>query len=280
MRPSLAKHSEGLLHRWPLADEVEHRLHPAVGEVSHRFDRPVRGAHQVGGPKLARQLERRRPGVDGDDLDRAQRAKHLKRDVSETADADDRRSAAGREVRGGFLGRPVGGQAGVGEGGHGGRLQIGRQLEHRSLDGPKVLREPAVRVDAWEDQTLAVHILAASTGRANTIGHDRVDDDRVAYLDGTHIAANRLDPASVLVARNVGQGHGDPLLPEPFENVEVGPAQAGPADPHDDVVRPLNAGLRNFGDLERLVIGNDLGCLHRPSPRRSAPRAGHGRAWC
>ena len=63
-----------------------------------------------------------------------------------------------------------------------------------------------------------------------------MDDDRVARPHALDGGAHRLDPARVLVAERVRELDVHLLLPDPLDDVEVGAAQPGSADPHDHIV--------------------------------------------
>ena len=82
-----------------------------------------------------------------------------------------------------------------------------------------------------------------------------MDDDRVPGTHAGHRVADRLHPARVLVAEGVGELDVDLVLPDPLDDVEVGAAEAGAADPDDDVVVSVDVGLGNGVDPQWLVVG-------------------------
>ena len=84
----------------------------------------------------------------------------------------------------------------------------------------------------------AVHVVAGPAGPAQAAGRGRVQDHGVA--DG-HVGDRRADlvhPARVLVAQDVGQRGAHGRVPLAVDDVQVGAADAGAADLHDDVERP------------------------------------------
>jgi hypothetical protein len=71
-------------------------------------------------------------------------------------------------------------------------------------------------------------------------------DDGVADLDQRDGTADGFDPAGVFMAHDVRQGDRHTIAPEAFDDVEVGTANAGAADPHDDIA---GAGDFRFGHV-------------------------------
>ena len=87
-------------------------------------------------------------------------------------------------------------------------------------------------------------------------------DHRVADLDVGDAGADLVHPARVLVAGRVGEDDLGLLGPLPLLDVEVGAAQPGGADLHDDVERPGRLGLVDLVELERLVVLVQSGRVH------------------
>src|SRR5215207_2274293 len=138
----------------------------------------------------------------------------------------------------------VGGQAGVGQGGHVGRLELGVDLDHRPGPGPQVGGHAAVGIEAGEEAVDAVHVVPGPAGAAEAAGRLGVEDHRVPGGDVADVRADLVDPAGVLVAEGVGQRRvGVQLVPLAQVEVDVGPAHARPADLDDHVVGALDLRL-------------------------------------
>ena len=74
--------------------------------------------------------------------------------------------------------------------------------------------------------------------------------------------ADLVDPAGVLVARGVGQLDLGLLGPLALLDVQVGAAEPGRADPHDDVERTGDLRLVDLVELQRLVVRVQTSGLH------------------
>jgi hypothetical protein len=255
------------------ADEVDHGLGAVpVGELPHL--RHVRPIHDDGvvGPKLLRERECCLGAIHHDDLRRRQGLEALDGDVTQAACPDHDRLRAGIEDRRRFLHRVVGGEARVGESGHVLRLQSGIELHQRSRGGLEQVGEAAVDADAREPPVAAVHVVRGAARAAEAARHEGVDDDGVADGDVGDGGAHLVDPARVLVAERVRKLDPALLLPLALDNVQVGAAEACPADPHDDVERVGGPRLLHLLENELLVIVVQPRCLHRcaSSPAESA----------
>ena len=172
----------------------------------------------------------------------------LDADVAQAARADDHAGGAGVEQRESLADRVVGGDAGVGEGRDVLGLRLRVQLDAGPGRGQQVLGHAAVPGQAGELAVLAVHVVAGPAGVAQAVGRCGVQDDGVA--DG-HVGDRRADlvhPARVLVAEDVGQRGAHGGVPLPLDDVQVGPADAGAADLHDDVERPADLRLGHVVD--------------------------------
>src|SRR5690349_6858850 len=214
-----------------------------AGQLLHRVDLRAVAHHGVIGAELGGQLERVRVAVDHDDVGRGQRGQALDADVAKAAGADDHGGGAGVEQRDGLAHRVVGGDAGVGQGRDVLGLRLRVQLDAGSRRGQQVLGHAAVPGQAGEVAVLAVHVVAGPAGVAQTAGRGRVQDDRVA--DG-HVGDGRADlvhPARVLVPEDVGERGAHGRVPLALDDVQVGPADAGAADLHDDVQRSADLRL-------------------------------------
>jgi hypothetical protein len=171
--------------------------------------------------------------------------------MPEAAGADHHGTGARMQQRDGLLGRVIGGQAGVGQGGHVSRSQALFKSNNRPGGGSEQLGESAVGGDARESGPLAVHVVAGPAWQAEAAGHQRVHDHRIAHRYVVDGRAHFLHPSGVFVAQRVREGDTRLFLPLTFDNVEVGSAQAGATDADDDVERVSH---RRFGDLLHLRV--------------------------
>ena len=89
----------------------------------------------------------------------------------------------------------------------------------------------------------------------------RVDEHGVADGSGGDVVADRVHPARVLVPEHDRRPEAG-RLHEPVDGVQVGRADAGAADPDDDVARAARLGLRPFDQLERPVVRAEQRRLH------------------
>jgi hypothetical protein len=260
---AVLEHRDAVLDGAVLADEVDDRLGAAsVGELAHDVDvRPV-DLHGVVGAELAGQREGGFGRVDDDDLGRRVRLQALDADVAEAACADHDDAGAGPEHGNRLLHRMDRGQPGVGERGDVRGMQRGIELDDRARVRQQEVGEAAVAVDAGERAVLAVHVVTVAARAAQAAGDERVDDDGVAHRDVRDRRSDRVDPAGVLMAGRVGQLDLGLLGPLALLDVQVGPAEAGRADAHDDVQRSRHARLVDFVELERLVVGVQACSFH------------------
>src|SRR5439155_1087202 len=77
----------------------------------------------------------------------------------------------------------------------------------------------AVGGDPGEHEVLAMHVLSDSAWSACTVRDDRMHDDLLAFLEGSHGVADLLDHAGVFVAQGVRQVHLDLLPPNAFHDM-------------------------------------------------------------
>src|SRR5262245_41864661 len=89
-----------------------------------------------------------------------------------------------------------------------------------------------------------------------------MDDDGVAHLDTLDSVPHLLDPARILVTQDVRELDGNLALPDALDDVQVGAAEAGTPDTHDDVVVAPELRLVHGVNLERLLVRVEPSCLH------------------
>ena len=148
------------------------------------------------------------------------------------------------EQRDGLADRVVGGDAGVGERGDVLRLGLRVELDAGPRRGEQVLGHPAVARQAGERAVDAVHVVAGPAGAAQPAGRRRVQDHRVADGHVGDRGADLVHPAGVLVAERVGQRRVHRRVPLALDDVQVGAADPGAADLHDDVERAAEGRAR------------------------------------
>jgi hypothetical protein len=107
-----------------------------------------------------------------------------------------------------------------------------------------------------------MHVVAGAAVPTEAARDQRVNDDGIADRDVLDGRAHRVYPAGVLVAEDVGEPDMALVLPLAFDDVEVGPAQPGPADAHDDIERPGDFGLGHFLDRRPLAVRMQADSLH------------------
>ena len=241
-------------------DEVDDDVHPrSVRRLAHGTGdvRPV--AQHLLSAKLPRKPAPPLVGVDRDHGSGAQHAQQLERDVADSADADHRDGRAGSKPRHELLDRMVGGDAGVGVRRHLRRGSAGRQRQQRSLVDQHVVRKATVPRQACELVPFAVHVEAATARHAEAAAVGRVDEHGIAYLRRGDAIAHGVHPAGVLVAEHQRQPDAD-RVHQSLDRVEIGRADAGAADAHDDVARTARLGVRALDELEpSVVIGEERG---------------------
>ena len=153
------------------------------------------------------------------------------------------------------------GQAGVGQ--RSDVLGLERvDLDDRARARLQQLGEAAVPVDPRKRAVEAMHVVADPARHAQAAGDERVHDHRVADRDIGDAGADLMDPAGVLVAGRVGQHDLGLRGPLALLDVQVGPAESGRADLDDHVERPVDLGLVDAVQLERVVVGVQPCGLH------------------
>src|SRR5690348_6320827 len=117
-----------------------------------------------------------------------------------------------------------------------------------------------------------MHIVAAARGEALACAGQRMANHRIAALDHLYRAADLLDPARVLMSHDIWQFHRDHVAPQAFDHVQIGAANAGAADTHDDIGWFFDLRLRNIlvadeiRPSERLIVIVKNRCLHSSGP--------------
>ena len=172
----------------------------------------------------------------------------------------------GAEPRYELLDGVVGGDAGVGVRCDVRRGRPGRQRNERALVDQHVVCKSAVSREPGELMPFAVHVQPAPARHAEPAAVRRVDEDRVADPRRRHVVAGCVHPAGVLVAEHERQRDADGVH-QPVDRVQVGRADAGTADAHDDVACAERLGLGALDELEtRVIVGEERG-LHAAVPR-------------
>jgi hypothetical protein len=81
-----------------------------------------------------------------------------------------------------------------------------------------------------------------------------VADDRVTDGQVVHRRADGVDPAGVLVPEDQRQLRRDDIGEPAVDDMQIGTAQAGPADPDDNVIRPRHLGFWHVIQPRRLPV--------------------------
>src|SRR5262249_37866253 len=145
VRAGLAGHRPPVVLGAPLGDEVEHHVGAgAAGQVLDRLDLAAVGDHGVVPAQLLGELERVGVAVYHDDLGGGERGQALDADVAEAARADHHAGGARVEQRDGLADRVVGGDAGIGQGGHVLRLGLWVELDAGPGRGEQIIGHAAV----------------------------------------------------------------------------------------------------------------------------------------
>src|SRR5690348_11053555 len=246
-----------------LGHEVEHHVRAAAaGELAHRLDLRAVGHHGVVRADLGGQLERVGITVHHDDRGGGERGQALDADVAQAPRPYHDRRRARVQQGDGLAYRMVSSDARVGERGDVGRLGLRVELHAGARRGEQVLGHPAVVRQAGEGIVGAVHVVAGPAGAAQPAGRRGVQDHRVADGHVGDRGADLVHPAGVLVAKRVGQRRVHRRVPLPLDDVQVGAADAGPADLDDNVERALDARLGHLVDDGLLMIAVDPDSLH------------------
>ena len=149
--------------------------------------------------------------------------------------------------------RVVGGQPCVGVRRHVARLQAVRQPDELALGDQQPFREATVDRQAGEAVAITVHVIAAPAGDAQAAAVGRVNDHRVADRDRRDEVADLFHPARVLVAEHARQGDAGGLH-QAVDRVQVGRADARPADTNHDVVGSRDHGRGALDQLQRSAV--------------------------
>ena len=149
----------------------------------------------------------------------------------------------------------VGGQAGVGERGDLCWFGAGGELDDGARGGLEQLGHAAGAHQAGQvGAPGAPHVISSPAGAAHAAGEVRVADDRVADGQVLDRRADGVDPAGVFMAEDDGQVGRDDVGEPAVDDVQVGAAQPGAADPDDDVLRPGRLGFWHVVQARRLPV--------------------------
>jgi hypothetical protein len=107
-----------------------------------------------------------------------------------------------------------------------------------------------------------MHVVAGAAMPAEPTRYQRVNDDGVADGNVLDSAADSVHPTRVLMAERVRQFDAALFLPLAFDDVQVGSAKPGSANPHDYIVRPTDLGFRNFFQNRSLAVSMQAHCFH------------------
>ena len=183
-------------------------------------------------------------GIDGHHRGRRQRPQDLHPEVAETTDADDQCRIARSKDRRGLARRPVGGEAGVGEGREAGQIGVGGHLEHGPLIGQQVVGIPAVDGDPRRPAIGVRRLESGALGRAQPTGDEREAQHRIADLDGGDTRSDLVHPSGVLMAEHQRQRTGHLGA----QQVQIGATDTGRGDADHDIGGVL--GVRHGAILE------------------------------
>ena len=198
--------------------------------------------------------------------------------MAQAASADDHAGGARVQQRDGLTDRVVGRDARVGQGGD--VLWPGLRVQFHAGPGrgQQVFGHAAVGGQAGERAVDAVHVVAGPAGVAQPAGRGGVQDDGVADGHVGHRRTDLMHPAGVLVPEDVGQRCAHRRVPLALDDVQVGAADPGPADLHDDVERAADLWLGNLVDHRHLVKFVQADGLHWSSSSSVPGRSRSGAA--
>src|SRR5216683_1113104 len=111
-----------------------------------------------------------------------------------------------------------------------------------------------------------MHVIACATGATEATGNQRMDNDRISNGYIAHRRANGFYPARVLMAQRVRQLHTRFFRPLSLDDVQVGAAETGAANAHDDIKGGCNLWLSDLFDHRRLFILMQTYRFHMLSP--------------
>src|SRR5262249_46394687 len=174
---ALAEQLPAELFRPQLADKVNDGMRAAVRKVAHRRDHVRAALQHMPRAQLVRQGPRRRALINGDGARATQGMQDLQRDVAQAAYAYDHTIAARVEVGGRAFGHPIGGDAGVGQGGDGDRDDMLVEFDQRPLIGEQVLGKATIRVEPRKEAPGAIHVFPPTAAGAHPAGAQGVTDD-------------------------------------------------------------------------------------------------------
>ena len=217
--------------------------------------------------------------VDNHDAHPGDRGENLNPYVSQSACADHDAGVTGPCHPCDLGGRVIGRQTGIRESRDIGRLERIVDLHDAARGGLQVVGVTAVGVDAGELVVLAVHVVACAAGTAQATRDQRMQDHLVAHRHIGDGVADRLDPSGILMPDRVRQFDAALLGPLPFENVQIGAAHSGATDPHDHVEWTGHHRIGDLGELQLVVVADNLYGSHDDLPVVVAVRDSSNVGW-
>src|ERR1700681_180683 len=118
-----------------------------------------------------------------------------------------------------FLGGAIRRQSRVGIGSDILGRQRLRQLDQGALAREQVLRITAVGVDAGERTVQRMHIIASTARQTMTAGYQWMTNTAVASRNALDPGSDRLDPARILMAHDVGKLDVNLAAPNAFDDM-------------------------------------------------------------
>src|SRR5262249_3491029 len=143
---------------------------------------------------------------------------------------------AGIEMWRGFLDCMISSQAGIGKRGDLFWSEAGREFYDSASACLEKIRHATICIHAGKSRVGAVHISARPAGATEATGDLGMDNHRIANSNIADSRPDFVDPTGVFMTRRIWQGHAGFLAELALDNVQIGAAQAGSPDAHDDVV--------------------------------------------
>ncbi|GBD19060.1 hypothetical protein HRbin27_01563 [bacterium HR27] len=91
-----------------------------------------------------------------------------------------------------------------------------------------------------------MHIGSATAREARAVRDLGIDDHRIARPEPLDLGTDSDDGTGILVTRYVGKHDRNAIAELPFDDMEVGPADPGPLDPDDHIVRFADLRIGDF----------------------------------
>src|ERR1700733_3733424 len=127
------------------------------------------------------------------------------------------------------------------------------QLNQRAHPGSQQFCVTAIGADAGELTSFNVHIVTSARGKRETIGDQRVANDRITTFKSRDSFSYVFYPTGIFVSHYVGQLNVDFLAPDTLDDMKIGATNTGAADPHDHIGRVLY--LRFWYFLQSDIVG-------------------------